>query len=223
MKASEAALQRLDGLIGADTLSPQAPVDEARLALRTVLEARDDGLLAALIVRTADNVALVPRSPAWHYPQALWRRLMISPGELALVDDRLVFFQEVVFGDDWKRVFDLPASDTRTEWGTGLWKYCVTVGAGAERFRLAFYPPKGQNLQSPLKDAETGGALEAVSAIASLLESSPVDKLLDGVGDLARYPRNKRLALLHIAYWHDNLDRAKSGQRPPFETLKAIR
>jgi hypothetical protein len=198
-----------------------------------VLATGDEDLVGALITATADNVALIPRVPAFVYGG--WNRLcLLTPryGLLALLGKRLLYFRESWSGAHWTQFFDVALGDDcdLTWWPQSRWKpslgFTLTLKDaathGSSTYQVSFYPPKGADLKTFAGDADVniGDILGAGNdLVGSTL--TQVAGLAADAADLSGVKRTQHLARLHTKLFQEAVARAEAGETPPY-TLTCV-
>jgi hypothetical protein len=213
VKAPEGSLARLSGLIGEDTDLGSLTREQARQVLQLVVENEDDALLDALYFRVGGDQRLIPSTPAW-----IW----LKGGQLAVVYDRVVFFQERLWSQECRHLFSIPTRDLHVEeWTRSRWigSRGFTLVTPSKRHRISLLPPRGTNL------TEVSGAPETpvLEGVAGLFEATGgLLEILGPMSEAFSLRRTRKVAKVHDQIWRMTFNRLAAGERAPFDPAPTV-
>jgi hypothetical protein len=197
-------------LLGEVFALPASTPEQARATLKRVVKASDENVLDVAWAVTGEARHIVWATPAYLW---LWLGLNQVHGELALVYDRLVFFQHS--GGSIKRHFVLKVSDVTARWRTRS----VHLDAAGKSYKVSFMPPRYTNLTTVAGSPEEPGVSELADQFAA--KSS----LVEGLGLLSEslsMIKTRKVAKVHADLWRGVLEEARAGQGPPWKALDQV-
>ncbi|WP_157623351.1 hypothetical protein [Terrabacter sp. Root85] len=194
-----------------------------RAALRSLTAAikREDlQALEQLYEEWREDLTLLPSTPAW----TGWG----VAGRLAVVSQKLVFFQEKLLGG-WKVRFMMDGTRVTVKGHPLAWTGTVgmRLDDGESHHTVVLTPPRYVNLKEVSAPAEEPGWAEVVeklgggfgslgSAVDSTSEALGLDQITEIAGEAFSAFKSLRIARVHRSMWAEILNRLSKGESAPF-------